>query len=43
VTPQTQIQINDSHDRKLAVVRSGVSLQQLVQRPERAWASFRAT
>ena len=30
VTPQTQIQINDQHDRKLAVVRSGVSLQQLV-------------
>lgn len=30
VTPQTQIQINDSHDRKLAVVHSGVSLQQLV-------------
>ena len=30
VTPQTEIQINDSHDRKLAVVRSGVSLQQLV-------------
>jgi flagellar P-ring protein precursor FlgI len=30
VTPQTQIQINDSHDKKLAVVRSGVSLQELV-------------
>ena len=30
VTPQTQIQINDSHDRKLAVMRSGVSLQELV-------------
>lgn len=30
VTPQTQIQINDSQDRKLTVVRAGVSLQQLV-------------
>jgi flagellar P-ring protein precursor FlgI len=30
VTPQTQIQINEQQDRKLAVVRSGVSLQQLV-------------
>ncbi|MBI1210588.1 MAG: flagellar basal body P-ring protein FlgI [Alphaproteobacteria bacterium] len=30
VTPQTEIQINDSHDRKLAVMHSGVSLQELV-------------
>jgi len=30
ITPRTDIEIQDSQDHKLALVRSGVSLQQLV-------------